>query len=85
MSEKVVDALRAVYEAWAGGNFRSSAGAGLYDPDLLWVLSDEFLDPRGYRGLEEAARSFREWLQAWSRWSIAAESFLEHRDTPWSR
>jgi ketosteroid isomerase-like protein len=80
MSQENVEVLRRIYEGWAKGDFRSSADNAVYDPDLVWVLSDEFPNPGEHRGLAAASEGFREWLRAWSHWRIAAEEFLERGD-----
>ncbi len=75
-----MEALRPIYGAWALGDFRASADSDLYDPALVWVLSEEFPNPGEYRGLDATRRAFTEWLRAWSHWRIEAERYVDHGD-----
>jgi hypothetical protein len=62
MSQEAIDALRAVYEQFALGDF--SVYADLPD-DYVLVTAPEMPDAGRYRGA-----AARRWLQAWSRLNV---------------
>src|SRR3954447_20819800 len=74
MSGDNVDAVRAVYEQWADGNFR--AGVDLYDPYVVLVWAPEFPDPGAYVGAAAIAEKMRDFLEAWDEMTIAAEELI---------
>ena len=78
MSRENVEQLRTLYEGWAHGDF--ARGVEIYDPDVVWVLSDEFPNPGEYRGFEAMVDGFRDWLRAWTDWRLEAEKFIERGD-----
>jgi ketosteroid isomerase-like protein len=57
MARDQVEALRAVYDEWARGNFR--AGQDLWDPDVVFSLRPEFPDAaiENIRGRAEALQA----------------------------
>ena len=55
MSQENVEAVRAVYEEWAKGNFR--AGTDLYDPLVLFIPIPEFPAAEHYLG-KDGVRDF---------------------------
>jgi uncharacterized protein len=78
MSAPNVNAVRAVYEQWARGNFR--AGVELYDPEATLVQRPEFPEAGTYTGTAEIADYMRTFLEAWDRVTIAAEELIEAGD-----
>ncbi len=79
MSLKHADAIRAIYERWAEGDFR--AGAELYDPQVVFIQRPEFPDSGTYIGPDEVARYMRGFLEAWTKVTIAAEEIIEAGDS----
>ena len=75
MSRENVDALRAVYDQWARGNFR--AGLDLYDPHVLLVTRSDLPEPDCYVGLESISASMREFLAPVAGLTFTAEEFIE--------
>jgi ketosteroid isomerase-like protein len=71
MLEENVDAVRAIYEQWGRGNFRT--GVELYDPDVTLVWRPEFPDSGVYVGTDRIAEHMRSFLEAWTRVTIEAE------------
>jgi ketosteroid isomerase-like protein len=78
MSEANVDAIRAVYEQWARGNFR--AGVEIYDREAMLVQRPGFPGAGTYVGTAEIADYMRTFLEAWDRMTIAAEELIDAGD-----
>jgi ketosteroid isomerase-like protein len=78
MSRENVETVRAVYERWSQGDFRSPAD--LFDPLVLFVLSVGFPEAGTYVGLDRLAEYTRGLLSAWDRFSIEAEEVLADTD-----
>jgi ketosteroid isomerase-like protein len=79
MSQANVEAVRAVYEDWGKGNFRS--GVDLYDPLALLVQGPGFPEAGAYLGLEGFAEYMRTFLEAWERVTIEAEDLVDSGDS----
>ena len=79
MSQQNVDAVRAVYEEWAKGNFR--AGVNLYDPLVLFIPLADFPAGRHYLGTEGVREFMRGFLAAWTKLTITAEDLMESGDS----
>jgi ketosteroid isomerase-like protein len=75
MARDNVEALRAVYDEWARGNFR--AGEDLLDPDVLFSLRPEFPDAASYHGPNGVRDYMRAFLTAWDDLTITAEEFIK--------
>jgi ketosteroid isomerase-like protein len=74
-----VDALRPIYEAWGEGTWR--AGPEAYGPNMVWAWSDEFPDINGvYDNPQDSEAAMREWLRGWENWRCEAEEFLSAGD-----
>jgi uncharacterized protein len=73
MSRENVDALRAVYDEWAKGNFQ--AGGDLWDQRVLFIPIAELPDSGDYHGPEGVSRFMRGFLEPWMKYTIAAEKF----------
>jgi uncharacterized protein len=74
-----VDALRPIYEAWGEGNWR--AGPEAYGPNMVWAWSDEFPDIHGvYDNPQDSQAAMSEWLRGWEYWRCEAEEFLSAGD-----
>jgi ketosteroid isomerase-like protein len=57
-----MESLRSVYAEWAGGEFWS---AGIYDPEIVFVLGDSLPEPGTFEGIDGLERGFRGWLASW--------------------
>jgi ketosteroid isomerase-like protein len=74
MSRENVEVVRAVYERWSGGDFRTSVD--VFDPLILFVLRPEFPDAGTYLGLERFVEYTRGLLDAWTRFTIEAKEIV---------
>ena len=79
MSQENVEAVRAVYEEWAKGNFR--AGGDLWDRRVVFVPIGELPDTGDYFGLEGVTTFMRAFLQPWTNFTITAEELIEAGDS----
>ena len=81
MSQENVEAVRAVYEEWAKGNFR--AGTDLYDPLVLFIPIPEFPAAEHYLG-KDGVRDFM--LTSWvlGRASPSRQRNSPRWETAWS-
>jgi ketosteroid isomerase-like protein len=79
MSQENVEALRAVYEEWAKGNF--AAGGDLWDRRVLFIPMSDLPDVGDYLGPEGVTAFMGAFLQAWTNFTIAAEELIEARDS----
>ena len=79
MSQENVDAVRAIYEEWARGNFR--AGVELYDARVLYVPLRDILEAGHYVGPEGVRQYMSGQLQAWETLTITAEEFVVAGDS----
>ena len=75
MSQENVDALRAVYEGWARGEFR--AGMELYDPHIVLVSHPDLPDAGRYVGVESIRGYMRQYLEPARNLTWTAEEFIE--------
>jgi ketosteroid isomerase-like protein len=75
MSEKL-DLVRSIYAAWGRGDYSLTAWA---DPDIEWVIADG-PTPGSWTGLDNTARIWREWLDAWADFRVEAERYRELDD-----
>lgn len=74
-SQRNIDALRLVYEAWGRGDW--SAGPGVYGPRMTWGWSDEFPEIHGTHSDPVIARDrLRCWLSPWEDWRVEAEEYV---------
>jgi ketosteroid isomerase-like protein len=79
MPRENVDALRAVYEEWGRGNFR--AALDLFDDDILFIQRPDFPEPGRLLGKDSIREGMLAFLGAWRDVTIAAEDFIEARDS----
>jgi ketosteroid isomerase-like protein len=79
MSQQNVDAVRAVYEEWAKGNFR--AGVNLYDPLVLFIPFADFPAASHYLGTDGVTEFMRAFLAAWTNLTMEAEDVVEAGDS----
>jgi ketosteroid isomerase-like protein len=79
MSRENVEAVRAVYEEWAQGNFR--AGGDLWDRRVVFVPIAELPDAGDYFGLEGVTTFMRAFLQPWTNFTITAGELIEAGDS----
>ena len=79
MARDHVEALRAVYDGWARGDFR--AGQDLLDPNVVFSLRPEFPDAAVYHGAEGVRDYMRVFLSAWTDLTITAEEFIAAGDS----
>ena len=75
MSQRNVDAVRAVYERWGRGDFEASLD--VFDSDVVFLLPPQFPDPGEYRGFEQIAEYMRGFLEPWSHIAIEAEEIID--------
>jgi nicotinate-nucleotide pyrophosphorylase (carboxylating) len=74
-SQRNVEALRLVYEAWGRGDW--TAGADVYGPRMTWGWSDDFPEIHGTYSDPEIARDrLRRWLSPWQDWRVKAEEYV---------
>ena len=79
MSAENLEAVRAVYERWAEGDFKASMD--LVDPLVLFVLGPGFPDSGTYLGVARLEEYTRGFLEPWSRISIEAEEIADAGDS----
>ncbi len=79
MSAENLEAVRAVYERWAEGDFKASMD--LVDPLVLFVLGPGFPDSGTYLGVARLEEYTRGFLEPWSRISIEAEEMADAGDS----
>ncbi len=74
-SERNIEALRPVYEAWGKGDF--AAGPEVSGSQMTWGWSDEFPEIRGtYSDPAVARDNLQRWLSPWEDWRVEAEEYL---------
>ena len=79
MSEQNVDAIRAVYERFAEGDFRATLDVA--DPLFLLVMPPQFPEAGTYLGLERLVDYTRGFLEPWTRITIEAEEITGAGDS----
>jgi ketosteroid isomerase-like protein len=79
MSQENVDAVRAVYDEWAKGNFR--AGVDLYDALVLFIPLQDFPAAGHYLGREGVSEFMRGFLAAWTKLTMTAEELFAAGDS----
>jgi uncharacterized protein len=79
MSQRNVEAIRAVYERWGQGDFRAILDVA--DPHVLFVLGPAFPDSGAYLGLEALADYTRGFLEPWTHITIEAEELIDAGDS----
>jgi ketosteroid isomerase-like protein len=87
MAQANVDVVRAVYERWGEGDFRSTAD--LLDPHVVLVLDPKFAasiigpspDHDAYYGVEAVAAYTRAILEPMRRMTMEAEEIIEAGDS----
>jgi ketosteroid isomerase-like protein len=81
VSEDRVEILREIYDEWGRGNL--SAGADLYDADILFIPREGMpdADTRRYLGVEGIRQFMRAWLSAWNDFTVTAEEFIPAGDS----
>ena len=78
VSRENVEIMRGIYGELARGNFW--ALAPLLDPEVEWVWAPEYrrlVGDRVYQGPEGVETATREWFEAWDRYSLEAEDFID--------
>jgi ketosteroid isomerase-like protein len=75
MSQRNVDAVRAIYERWGRGDF--TASLEVMDPDVVFVMPPELPDPGTYRGFEQLAQYMHGFLEPWTHIAIEAEEITD--------
>jgi ketosteroid isomerase-like protein len=78
MSRADADAVTAVYEKWARGDFFTPE---IFDEHVEVIWADEIPGLNKTRGLAALSATVRTWVEAWEHCSIAAESVHEHGDS----
>jgi ketosteroid isomerase-like protein len=78
-SERNIEALRPMYEAWARGDW--TAGPDIYGPEMTWGWSDEFPEIHGtHSDPETATDRLRRWLSPSVMRDGKAESVMVFND-----
>jgi ketosteroid isomerase-like protein len=79
MSQKNLEAVRAIYRRWSEDDFRASVD--LLDPLVLFVMRPEFPDAGTYLGLERLAEYTRGFLEPWTHITVEAEEVVDAGDS----
>jgi len=79
MREGNVETIRDVYEHWGAGDFR--AGASLFEPASVFILSPDFPDSGIYVGADAVVGYMRGFLEPWENLTITALEFSVFGDT----
>jgi ketosteroid isomerase-like protein len=79
MSAQKADLLRHIYEEWGRGNWEPFFD--IYDPEMEWGWSSEFLDLGGvFKDQRTPNPRLRAWLSEWDEWRAEAEEYVELGD-----
>jgi ketosteroid isomerase-like protein len=79
VTDRNVEALRPVYDAWGSGNW--AAELEVYGPEMEWEWSDEFLDIGGVaRDPSDASDRLRVFMSQWEDWRAEAERYIPAGD-----
>lgn len=78
MSAVYVDRLRAVYDHWSRGDFKSDAS--LFGPDFQWRQAPDAVEPATHRGREGAARMARRVFEVFEDFRIVPIEFVDAGD-----
>jgi ketosteroid isomerase-like protein len=70
--DRDIEALRAVYERWARGDFHDT---DVFTDDIVWIPADA-PESGMFRGIEEFAKSWRGFLEAWEGLRSEAEEIV---------
>ena len=79
MAARNVETLRAIYEQWEKGNFRTVFEH--LDADVLFIQRPEYPGERRLLGPEALKDGMREFLNVLEDFTIAAEDFTEAGDS----
>jgi ketosteroid isomerase-like protein len=71
MSQENAELVRSIYAAWERGDFRSVEWA---HPEIEYVIVDG-PTPGSWTGLTDAAKGFREFLNAWEEHRIEVDEY----------
>jgi ketosteroid isomerase-like protein len=75
MSRENVEAVRAIYEGWQRGDFRT--GVELYDPHIVLVTRPDLPEVGRYVGLESIRAFMRNFLEPFANVTWTPEEFIE--------
>ncbi len=79
-SQRNIEALRPVYEAWGRGDW-TGEWPEVYGPRMTWGWSDDFPEIHGTYSDPEVARDrLRRWLSPWQDWRVEAEEYVPLED-----
>ena len=70
--------VRAVYDCWARGDFRTSADK--FAPDFEWVQLRAVVEPGSHRGPEARDRAMRSIFEVWENFRIEPEEYIDAGD-----
>jgi ketosteroid isomerase-like protein len=79
MSEENVEIVRAIYDAWQGGDF--SAGGADLDPHVTFIVRPSFPEPGVFHGPDGVRQYMSRFLASWERYTIEAEHLEAVGDT----
>src|SRR5262245_28224225 len=72
MSERNVQIVKKIYEAWEQGDFSSAEWA---DPEIEYTAAGP--DPAVYKGVGEMGRVWAEWLRHWQDYRVIGQEFID--------
>jgi ketosteroid isomerase-like protein len=79
MSQENVEIVRALFDAWAIGDF--TAGAEALDQNVVFVVSPDFPAFGVFLGLDGIRSYMRDFLAQWERWTVEAKQIEPVGDT----
>lgn len=79
MRQGNVEVIRGIYERWAMGDFR--AGVESFDEQIMFVQGAGFPEAGTYVGPQGITRYMRDFLESWTRITIAAEEVIPAGDS----
>jgi ketosteroid isomerase-like protein len=68
-------------EVFVRGRFDEMFDASLFDPDLQVAFAQPSGPPTDYSGVEGLIEGWRDWLVAWSKYSVDVEDYLDAGDS----
>src|SRR5918997_5886021 len=79
MGQENVEVIGRIYERWAVGDFR--AGVETFDEQLMFVQGTGFPEAGTYVGAQGVTRYMRDFLESWTKITIAAEEVIPAGDS----
>jgi ketosteroid isomerase-like protein len=79
MSQEKVEAVRAVHDGWARGDFRAGVAQELFAPDFFWDQPAEAVEPGSRQG-PEVRDALRNLFDVYDDYRIEASEFIDGDD-----